>query len=93
MGWRTRLERCPRELQAIDEYEFDASWVADMATPTSIRPGGESLPSFNDATDAVTAGLPNGRLVTFDGQVHEPVNTAPDRFIDQVSTYIRETNE
>ncbi|MBX0297390.1 alpha/beta fold hydrolase [Haloarcula nitratireducens] len=82
----------PRELQAIAEYEFDAARFVEMTTPTLVLSGGESPPFNKDATEAVTDALPNSRLVTFDGHAHEPMNTAPDRFVDEVLTFIRESN-
>lgn len=82
----------PRELQAIAEYEFDAARFVEMTTPTLVLSGGESPPFYKDATEAVTDALPNSRLVTFDGHSHEPMNTAPDRFVDEVLTCVRESN-
>jgi pimeloyl-ACP methyl ester carboxylesterase len=82
----------PREWQAIAEYEFDATRFATMTTPTLVLGGGESPSFYKDATVAVTEALPNSRLVRFDGQSHEPMNTAPDRFIEEVLTFIRESD-
>jgi len=82
----------PRELRANAEYEFDAARFADVTTPTLMLTGGESLPFFTDAAEAVTDALPNSRLVTFDGHAHEPMNTAPDRFIDEVLAFVRASN-
>ena len=82
----------PRELQAIAEYEFDAARFADVATPTLVLSGGESPPFYRDATEAVDDALPNSRITTFDGHAHEPMNTAPDRFIDEVLAFVRESN-
>lgn len=82
----------PRELQAIAEYEFDPARFADVTTPTLLLFGGESPPFYRDATEAVNDVLPNGRIVTFDGHAHEPMNTAPDRFVNEVLTFMRESN-
>lgn len=82
----------PRELQAIAEYEFDAARFVDMTTPTVVFSGGESPPFYKAATEAVTDALPNSQLVTFDGHAHEPMNTAPDRFVEEVLTFVRESN-
>lgn len=81
----------PRELRTVAEYEFDAGRFAEMTTPTLVLSGGESDRFFKDATKAVADALPNSRLVTFDGHAHEPMNTAPDRFVDEVLTFIRES--
>lgn len=82
----------PREMRANAEYEFDAARFADVSTPTLVLTGGESPPFFREATAAVHDALPDSRLVTFDGQAHEPMNTAPDRFVDEVLTFVRESN-
>lgn len=82
----------PRELRANAEYEFDAARFADVTTPTLLLTGGESLPFFTDAAEAVTDALPNSRLITVDGHAHEPMNTAPDRFTDEVLAFTSEPN-
>lgn len=82
----------PREWQTITEYEFDAGRFADMTTPTLVSGGSESSPVYKDSTVTLTEALPNSRLVTFDGQSHEPMNTAPDRFIEEVLKFIRESD-
>lgn len=82
----------PREMQTLAEYEFEPARFAEMTTPTLVLRGGESPPFFKDATQAVADALPNSRLVTIDGHAHESMNTAPDRFIDVVLSFIRESN-
>ncbi|MDS0295404.1 alpha/beta fold hydrolase [Halogeometricum luteum] len=82
----------PRELRAIAEYEFDATRFVEMTTPTLVLSGGESAPFYTDATQAVTDALPHSRLVIFDGHAHEPMNTTPDRFVDEVLTFVRESD-
>lgn len=80
----------PRSLQALGEYELDATKFAIMTTPTLLLSGSESPPFLRDATEVVTNALPNTRFVTFDGQAHEAMLTAPDHFLDEVLTFIRE---
>ncbi|WP_266081987.1 alpha/beta fold hydrolase [Haladaptatus caseinilyticus] len=82
----------PREWQAIAEYEFNPARFADVTTPTLVLGGGESPPFYKHATEAVTEALPNSQLIRFDGQSHEPMNTAPDRFIEEVLTFIRDSD-
>lgn len=83
----------PRELEAISEYEFDPDRFAGTTTPTLVTTGGESPPFYADATEAVDQALPNSRLVTFDGHAHEPMNTSPDHFVDEILAFVRESNE
>lgn len=82
----------PRELQAIAEYEFDATRFADMTTPTLLLTGSESLQWLKDATKAVNDALPHSRIATLEGEQHMAMHTAPDRFIDVVRTFIQESN-
>ena len=82
----------PRELQAIGDYGFDAARFADMTTPTLLLSGSETLPFYKDATEAVNDALPNSRIATFDGHAHEPINTAPDRFVNEVLAFTHESN-
>lgn len=82
----------PRELQAIAEYEFDVDRFADVSTPTLLFVGGESSPFYRDATEAVHDALPNSRISTFDGHAHEPMTTAPDRFVDEVLAFRDESS-
>ncbi|WP_207588922.1 alpha/beta fold hydrolase [Halomontanus rarus] len=83
----------PRSVQAIAEYEFDASRFADVTTPTVLLSGSESPPFLKDATEPIHDALPNSRLITFDGHGHEAMLTAPDRFVDEVLAFIRDANE
>ena len=82
----------PRELQAIGEYDFDAPRFADVTTPTLLLTGSESLQWLTDATNAVNDALPHSRIATFDGEQHMAMHTASDRFIDEVLTFIQESN-
>ncbi|WP_226040949.1 alpha/beta hydrolase [Natrinema sp. DC36] len=93
--WQEMVEAAqalPRELRAIAKYEFDATRFEGLTTPTLLLSGGESPPLYRDATEAVGAALPNSRIVIFDEHAHEPMNTAPDRFVDEVLTFIRASN-
>jgi len=54
--------------------------------------GSESPPLYKDATVAVNEALPNSRIATFEGEQHMAMHTAPDRFIDEVLEFARESN-
>jgi pimeloyl-ACP methyl ester carboxylesterase len=79
----------PRELQAISEYEFEVDRFADVTTPTLLLSGSESPQLYKDATKAVNDALTNSRIATFGGEQHMAMHTAPDRFTDEVLTFIR----
>lgn len=82
----------PRSVEALGEYEFDAARFANLTAPTLLLTGSESPPFLKAATELVSDALPNDRVVTIDGQGHEAMLTAPDRFVDEVLAFVRETN-
>lgn len=82
----------PRELRAISEYEFDAARFVDLTTPTLLLTGSESPSFYRDATEVVHEALPNNRIVSFKGEQHMAIHTAPDRFIDEVGAFVQELN-
>lgn len=92
--WSAMVEAAhtlPRELHAIREYEFDAVRFADLVIPTLLLTGSESPPLYSDAISTVDDALPNTRIVHFEGEQHMAMHTAPDRFIDEVLAFIRES--
>lgn len=94
-GWQALMDAAdtiPREFERFFEYEFDTDRFEGMTTPTVLFTGGESHPSLIDATETVDETLPDSRIVVFDGHGHFAMNTATDRFIDELLTFIRETN-
>jgi pimeloyl-ACP methyl ester carboxylesterase len=94
-NWPTRVEAAHtilRESQAENEYEFDAARFADMTTSTVLLTGTESPQILTDSTQAVDEALLNSQIVTFDGHGHAAMNTAPDRFIDEVLAFIQKAN-
>jgi pimeloyl-ACP methyl ester carboxylesterase len=78
----------PRELRAIRQYEFEAARFAAVTTPTLLLTGSESPPLYKDATEAVDQALPNSRIGTFEGERHMAMHTAPDRFVEEVVTFV-----
>ena len=95
-NWQTRVDAAhtlPRETRAPTEYVLDASRFANLTTPTLLLSGGESPPLYAAATEAVADALPNSRLVTFDGHAHVAMNTAPERFVDEVLAFALESED
>lgn len=81
----------PREERAPSEFEFDPVRFAEMATPTLFLVGGESFEWATEAATAIADVLPNSRIITLDGQGHVAMNTAPERFVDTVLEFIRDS--
>ena len=82
----------PREWGGIFEYEFDADRFEEMTTPTVLFSGDESHPALIAATETVDDGLSNSRTVVFEGSGHWAMNTATDRFVDEVRTFVRDAD-
>ena len=82
----------PREARATTGYEFDPARFADMTTPTLVMVGGESPQILKDVAEATADALPNSRVVTFEGHGHRAMDTATDRFIDELLAFIGETD-
>ncbi len=95
-SWQDRVDGAhtlPREEQAIAEYEFRPARFAGTTTPTLLLSGGESPRAYRDATAAVHEALPNSRIVTFEGHHHVAMQTAPERFVEEVLAFVRETDD
>ena len=93
--WQEYAERFPTfmpKIQKIFEYEFDPDRFADLTVPTLLLTGSESPEWGKETTEALDDALPNTRVVTFDGQGHSAMLTAPDSFTDEVLAFIRKVN-
>ncbi|WP_458210926.1 alpha/beta fold hydrolase [Haladaptatus sp. NG-SE-30] len=94
-NWQRRVEGAytiPRAIRGVSEYEFDAARLAGLTTPTLLLEGSESPPFLHTAIEALAEALQNSRIVTFEGHGHVAMLTATNRFIDEVLTFVRETD-
>ena len=92
-NWSARVDAAYtilRESRAENEYEYQAGRVVDVTTPTLLLHGSESPQILEHSTEALDAALPNSRIVTFDGHGHAAMNTAPDRFVDEVLAFVQD---
>jgi pimeloyl-ACP methyl ester carboxylesterase len=80
----------PRELRAHEAYRFEPERFENLRVPTLLLLGGDSPQFFRSATEALTAILPNSRIVELPGQQHIAMDTAPDIFIREVVTFLAE---
>lgn len=62
-----------------------------MTTSTLLLVGGESFEWATEAAIAITDVLPNSRIITLEGQGHVAMNTAPERFVDTILEFIRDS--
>lgn len=92
-AWSARMASAhtvPRELRAIEQYEFDPERFKDMQTPTLLLLGSDSPQFIKDATETVDSALPNIQVVVMSGQQHIAMYTAPALFVREVQTFLEE---
>jgi pimeloyl-ACP methyl ester carboxylesterase len=89
-AWAVRLANAPtipRELRAVERYRFEPDRFRDMRTPTLLLVGGSSPRREWDDATAVSAALPDARVVALAGQQHAAMYTAPDAFVGEVTRF------
>jgi pimeloyl-ACP methyl ester carboxylesterase len=90
-AWPARVAAAhtlPRELRVHQQYTFDAGRFAALQVPTLLLLGGDSPDFFQAATQAVDNALPNSRVVVLPGQQHIAIDTAPERFTQEVVRFL-----
>jgi pimeloyl-ACP methyl ester carboxylesterase len=78
-----------REARAEERYTFDAQWFKELHTPTLLLLGGDSPQFLKQATESVATALPNSRIAVMPGQQHTAMYTAPELFLHEVLTFLR----
>jgi pimeloyl-ACP methyl ester carboxylesterase len=78
----------PRELRAIEGYRFDRDRIAAVSVPSLVLAGGDSPAEVRSICDLVADALPDGRLEVMPGQQHIAMDTAPDLFVNAVTTFL-----
>lgn len=76
-----------RDVLALSRYDFDAERFRGVAMPVLLLTGSETPPEMF-VTDELEAVLPDVRRHRFDGEAHEAMNTAPDRFLEAVTGFL-----
>jgi pimeloyl-ACP methyl ester carboxylesterase len=97
-AWRGRLAAAhtiPREerlyLQGSpDLYRLRPERFASLRVPTLLLEGGDSPKFLKTAVAAVHAALPQSRVVILPGQQHTAMNTAPDLFLREVLSFLKQ---
>ncbi|HKG56989.1 MAG TPA: alpha/beta hydrolase [Candidatus Limnocylindrales bacterium] len=77
-----------RELEAELSAAAGLDALAGVRQPVLQVLGGDSLPAFGEATEALDARLADGRVVVIDGARHAAHHTHPDRFVAEVEAFI-----
>lgn len=93
-AWSVRIASAhtvPRELRALEQYEFDPDRFKDMQTPTLLLLGGDSPQFVKDATETVDSVLSNSQVVIIPGQQHIAMYTAPELFVNELNQFLSES--
>lgn len=88
---KASVHTVPREIRAVGAYRGDPERFGTLETPTRLLTGSESPDSLRAFSKALEDALPDGRLVTLDGQGHQGMNTAPEQFVRTVLDLLETT--
>jgi pimeloyl-ACP methyl ester carboxylesterase len=86
----------PREervyvLRGAEQYQFRPQQFTRVTVPTLLLLGGDSPALFKEAINAAGAALPNSRVVVLPGQQHSAMDTAPELFLREVTSFLCES--
>jgi pimeloyl-ACP methyl ester carboxylesterase len=78
----------PREMIAVEAYQFEPARFNDFSVPTLLLLGEQSPPFFARVIEALSAVLPDSRVVVLPGQQHAAMDTAPQLFVAEVVGFL-----
>ena len=78
-----------RELDAESSPAAGLDALGAVTIPVLQIVGGESLPAFREATEALDARLANGHVVVIEGAKHAAHHTHAARFVAEVEAFLR----
>jgi pimeloyl-ACP methyl ester carboxylesterase len=78
-----------REIRALSKYRFDAARVKKLAIPTLLLTGSNTASrQLKQAINTLMDTLPNRRLITFEGEEHNAMDTIPQHFAETVTRFL-----
>jgi pimeloyl-ACP methyl ester carboxylesterase len=78
-----------RQIRALAKYRFDAKRINRLKVPTLLLTGSETAsPDLRRAISGLLDSLPNRRLVVFEGQQHNAMDTVPQQFAETVTDFL-----
>ena len=78
----------PRELRQHARYRFDAERFKGCDIPALLMVGGESPKFFKTAIELLHAALRNSRVLVLPGQQHIAMDTAPELFVRELTSFL-----
>jgi pimeloyl-ACP methyl ester carboxylesterase len=89
-SWPARVAAAPtivREVHAAEGYRVPGERLRDWGTPTLLLVGGDSMPFFRAAVQAVHEALPGSSVHVLAGQQHVAMDTAPELFAQEIAEF------
>jgi pimeloyl-ACP methyl ester carboxylesterase len=83
----------PREIRALQAYQFKPERFRQMNIPTLLLLGGNSPDFAKAALESWHSILPDSRIVVMPGQDHFAQYTAPDLFVHEVAAFVKDYPE
>lgn len=80
----------PREINAVEAYQFQPGRFKDMNVPTLMLLGGDSPPFARENVENWHNALSHSRIAVLPGQQHIAMDTAPDLFVREVQAFLAE---
>jgi len=88
-GLVVSVESQIRQIQALNEYRFDANRISKLKVPTLVLTGSRTESADLKRAISVLMGcLPNPTLVVLQGQEHNAMDTVPQRFAETVISFL-----
>jgi pimeloyl-ACP methyl ester carboxylesterase len=90
-SWQTAVatvHTLPREMIAVEEYNFVADRFKDFTVPTLFLLGSESPPFFAAVIEALNDALSHSHIVVLPGQRHAAMDSAPQLFVNEVVRFL-----
>lgn len=80
----------PREVRALETYQFETLQFSQMKVPTLLLVGGDSPDFAKRSMESWHSVLPNNRIVVMPGQEHMAHYTAPDLFVREIVSFVKD---
>lgn len=82
----------PREYRAVEGYQLMPERFQNMKVPALLLVGGDSPSFFQTNIENWHAALPNSQIISLSGQQHIAMDTAPDLFVNAVTSFLVRLN-
>jgi pimeloyl-ACP methyl ester carboxylesterase len=88
--WQARIAAAhtiAREADEEERYGLDLRRLRSLSVPTLLLLGGDSPSAFAEAISRFHAAITNSRVHELAGQRHIAMDTAPEQFVDAISSF------